>query len=1268
MGRNDDDGDDYYYVYQIEDSSSEDIQADTTSGFDVYVESTIDPGPWLLLATCCVCFGFMLIVVPGLLWFYNTTSHSRSRRRRQRGKGDDETIDTDSCDGSCTEEEEDEDDNDQRQRPSSVRSSSVLQQVLAWDSETRKILRLAIPYTISALTTSVFSNTCLILVSMHLGVKSVAAYALVQVLCGLSDGVLQAPIYACTTLCAQAVGAGNPTLAGNRIQLAIVLYMVLQVPVILFWWFCTYHDLSFGCTTLYYYLEYPFCAVCSNHVSRHIFLRTNNFSFHSHIRTRICADMYETILFLEWGDTAIAQDAQDFVRVYIFSYTFGGLSSAVWQLLEVTGHAADGTIINTIWGATNVLLIAGRLMWWNSNNKTAVTLADVAWIYNGTSVLFIGLTLAIATGRGWLTPFWKGLIGSTAIHNPVAVRSMLRQAIPLAASSFLSNAEWAVLTLLASCLGPAEVAAWALLGSIWDVFYSVTAGIGDAAEIRVAFHLGNGSGRGGQISAYKSLFLGMVVASGVSLLYFSMQNRIPTWFTTDATLQKMLRELVPFVGVANLTMTFGMQCWSLIGAQGNYKYATWVSCVSSWGVCMPLAAVYVFILRLDLQGLTSAVVLGYLSTGSALSYKLLSTNWDRKARKIQGQNSDAAMGKESSDSSEEQPFIALRAASSPNHSAGQRKIQLITLAAGQRPGLMLGNVLDREGVYILDVQLTSPIYHKVVVGDAVLSIDGVPVSNDAPHRVSSQLEEIQPFERHLTIMSPPADVEDLLLVEGGCICWDDNVPLLEETLLDDNIMEAGSCELEHRSRTITDDSLIGNDASQDLHSTLMALYSKVNDASSKSSEPFTPELPGNSLYYEMNEAPTKSSDASVSELPGGCHHPSDECSETYAINTESELDGPYHALDGYVMHKAKQALVRVDDRCDSRNADLSKSTSANSCIGVRPTDEEISLHNDKAYAAAVDCIEPSRSIDDMSQQNGYRDDTTDPHPAAQYCSGRHTSTDSAQILYDTDSLCRSPERVTSLMDSSELATDDMIALALPSTTDDPAQPEECDRGQESTDPDVLTHSQHDPIQVLYETDSLCRSLEENISVMDNAPTETDFGASGLGAIEAASDDDSQCSLTPEEAERALFHSSWEEVVFEQTSSNYDSPLRRTGTDHDSSTARPQALLENTTGSPVLHLQPEHMLRATNGSNYTIPLPLCPPPIPERDHLRQHDNSGSPALPTFGPTEIVDVVDLCTSASAAEETGCEGDAEGGSRGARSLDDSNDSSSLGDHKIV
>jgi Na+-driven multidrug efflux pump len=109
-----------------------------------------------------------------------------------------------------------------------------------------------------------------------------------------------------------------------------------------------------------------------------------------------------------------------------------------------------------------------------------------------------------------------------------------------------------VFKLFASHLGPAEVAAWAILGNIWELLSSMTTGLGDAAEIRGAFHLHDNHPTMAQLSAYKSLMLTMCVASVVSIIYFSLWDTIPAWFTSDATLQAMLAELVPFVGVANL--------------------------------------------------------------------------------------------------------------------------------------------------------------------------------------------------------------------------------------------------------------------------------------------------------------------------------------------------------------------------------------------------------------------------------------------------------------------------------------------------------------------------------------------------------------------------------------------------------------------------------------------------------------------------------------------------------------------------------------------
>merc|ERR1712127_197084 len=73
--------------------------------------------------------------------------------------------------------------------------------------------------------------------------------------------------------------------------------------------------------------------------------------------------------------------------------------------------------------------------------------------------------------------------------------------------------------------------------------------------------------------------------------------------------------------------TFGMTCWSIVGAQGRYRLATCISMASSWFVTIPLALLFTVGTKIDLQGLVSAVVVGYSTSGMILSYILLTSDW-----------------------------------------------------------------------------------------------------------------------------------------------------------------------------------------------------------------------------------------------------------------------------------------------------------------------------------------------------------------------------------------------------------------------------------------------------------------------------------------------------------------------------------------------------------------------------------------------------------------------------------------------------------------
>lgn len=247
------------------------------------------------------------------------------------------------------------------------------------------------------------------------------------------------------------------------------------------------------------------------------------------------------------------------------------------------------------------------------------------------------------------------MIGTNAMRNTVAVRAVVKTAIPLALGQLLQYGEWEILTIFVAALGPTEVIAWGIIDSLWDTLEALTEGFGDAGEIRVAYHLGAECPDRARLSSYKSLFVSIICATLVTSVMWILGEDLVVWLTPDPTLQHLIAKVLPLLGIGNLSMTAGTVSWALVGAQGRYRLATFVAFVCSWCVTLPLAALYTYGLHIDLQGVTSAVVLGNSVTGTWLLYILVRSDWERLSRLVAELNeeSDLSSSDSSSSSSEE---------------------------------------------------------------------------------------------------------------------------------------------------------------------------------------------------------------------------------------------------------------------------------------------------------------------------------------------------------------------------------------------------------------------------------------------------------------------------------------------------------------------------------------------------------------------------------------------------------------------------------------
>lgn len=168
-----------------------------------------------------------------------------------------------------------------------------------------------------------------------------------------------------------------------------------------------------------------------------------------------------------------------------------------------------------------------------------------------------------------------------------------------------------------------------MLGHIFSAMKYISDGIADAAESRCALHLVSNEPDLARRSAYKSLFLGLVSSVFVTSILFMLGEQIVPLITPDSTLQMLLLEVFPLLGIGHIFVTSGTISWALVGAQGRYNLATIIHFIGSWGVTFPLSCIFVFAIRIDLQGLASAVVMGLAVSSAGNLYILLRSQWER---------------------------------------------------------------------------------------------------------------------------------------------------------------------------------------------------------------------------------------------------------------------------------------------------------------------------------------------------------------------------------------------------------------------------------------------------------------------------------------------------------------------------------------------------------------------------------------------------------------------------------------------------------------
>jgi len=463
------------------------------------------------------------------------------------------------------------------------------------DHEMKRIMKLCIPFSIARIIELTAESIEMALVAHFLGTDSLVAYALVDALLSLTFEFLSGILAAESTLCSHAYGARNFKLAGQYVQISIIIYILLYIPIMILW---------------IYFIE--------------------------------------DIILLFGFDQNIADIAQTFAMVRLFEDLFLGIIEAYDGLLEVIGFEIFTTALGAVFEIIGISATAVLLVFRKETTLTEVALLNMCGTF---LYLLMDVSISVYGTGGRLNKYVVGICTNPASVDRATLWHVMATSLPLMFGYLFENSEWEMLTIFAAYLGTAEVAAWGILGNLWSCLEGITEAVSDAGEIRVGYHLGGANPGMAQISTYKVTLIAVCLSSFVTAILFIMGENLAIWFTPDPALQNMVAELIPLLGVGNLTLTAGGVAWAMLGAQARYRLATLVALIASWCVTLPLAAILTYGFRINLKGIVFSVIFGNSISCTVLFYILLRSDWERISHHIVLMNAEDEESDDSDDDS-----------------------------------------------------------------------------------------------------------------------------------------------------------------------------------------------------------------------------------------------------------------------------------------------------------------------------------------------------------------------------------------------------------------------------------------------------------------------------------------------------------------------------------------------------------------------------------------------------------------------------------------
>ena len=382
-------------------------------------------------------------------------------------------------------------------------------------------------------------------------------------------------------LCASAVGAGNPKLAGVYLQVSLAVLTPVMLAIAVCWWYTEAFWLNPALST-----TAPMLAHMAGYYARVLSLSLPIEMVTGQIRQFFASQM---ILHPEANAAIVA--------------LVGNLVLGFILVLGIPGSSFDGFGFTACpWVTAGVDYIQGA------------ALIGIYWC-----------------GQQLHRPAWDGWAWTTAVTGERVLR-FLELYVPAALATASDFWRVAVIGLVAARLGPSHVAVFhTSYRIIWIVLIIVSA-LASAAGIQATTRLGQMNAKGAKQAAWVGIEMGGAVVAVAGLLVYIKIEWFARIFTSDPALLALFVEArLPLV-ITLVTMNMSVALEKVPYSMGRTREVFWYGFIASWLFQVPGVYFCTLHWRADIVGVFSGMAIGYTALMFIYGTLVINCEWEKHAK------------------------------------------------------------------------------------------------------------------------------------------------------------------------------------------------------------------------------------------------------------------------------------------------------------------------------------------------------------------------------------------------------------------------------------------------------------------------------------------------------------------------------------------------------------------------------------------------------------------------------------------------------------